>query len=307
MWRIAFLLAVITVIGGVTPIGARVIVAQAPPLTVAWFRFGLAGLLLWATVRARGRRLRLERGNLRPLLLLGLVCVPINQLGFLVGIQLANGSHASVFYGLVPVMVYWLAVARKQMAPSRTMLIAAILAFAGVAAVVRPSLGVVGAGGRSYVAGDLFLLLAATSWGVFVTYSRPYIQRFGALRTLAAVFLLGAAAHTPVMIAGELLWESTDISAITGDGLLGFAWITLMTSYLNYLLIYIVVARHNATRAMIVANAGVLITVGIEWRFFNEPLTGWFFAGMGLMFGAIGLDGVRAWAANSHRNRSRKS
>ncbi|MCG8403837.1 MAG: DMT family transporter [Phycisphaerales bacterium] len=290
MIRVFCLLALITMIAGVTPIAARMALDGFPPMTMAWFRFGSAGFLLWLTLRCRKKRLDFRREDLPMLIGLALICVPINQYGFLVGIKKANASHAGLFYALAPVLVFWISLLFRKTTYNHLMLVAALLAAAGAGCVIWPSfrLGCAWTGGT--LVGDLLLLLAIVSWALFVVLSKPLISRFGALKTLTAVFLLGTLLHTP-FVCFDL--HQLDIRAARWTAWAGFAYITGVTCYVNYLLIYLVLARYEATRAMIVVNGSFLITVFVEWLAFREPLTRYFFYGTVLILVAISLDVLR--------------
>lgn len=291
MGRVFALLLLITAIGGITPIGARMAVGELPPMTLAWVRFGTAGTLLWLTLRLRGRHLPFQRRDLPRLLGLAVLCVPVNQFGFLFGVKYANASHAALFYALAPVVVFWLSVLLRRVAFSGLMFLAAGLAVAGAVCVISPSFGQTnGAGLGEFFVGDVCLLLAVTSWSTFIVLSTPLIRQFGALTTLTAVFLLGATLHTPLVLVDV---SRLDLASVTWRGWSGFAFITLGTSYLNYLLFYVVLARYEATRALIVVNGAFVVTVVVEWLAFGERLTGWFFLGAGLIVAAIALDVLR--------------
>lgn len=291
--RLIVYLLIMMCIGGLTPIAARLAVAEMPPMAVAWVRFAMAGALLWLTLRAKGMELRFERSHLGGLLLLAVLCVPINQLGFLGGIRLANASHAALFYAMTPVLVFWGSVIVRRARYSGMMLTGAALAFAGAACVLWPSIVLVptdGARWQSMLVGDLLLLLAVASWAAFIVASKMFLETYGPLPTLTAVFLLGAIIHTPF---GLWAFREFDWASVTMWGVLGFLFITCVSSYAGYLLTYAVIARHDATRAMIVVNAQFLLTVLIEWVAFKEPLTLYFAAGSVLIFAAIGLDMAR--------------
>lgn len=283
------LLVIITMIAGLTPIGARMATSELPVFTLAWFRFGTAGALLWLTLRARGQRLPFTRRDVPRLLLLAVLCVPINQAGFLGGVKLANASHAGLFYALGPVLVFWGSVLTKATRYSHLMLAAAALAFAGAATVALPAL-VIPEHGRSMLAGDGLLLLAIASWSTFVVVSKPMIARHRPLPTLTGVFLLGTLLHTPLVFIDL---HTLNLPDVTWHGATGFAFITLVTSYVNYLLIYFVLSRYDATRAMIVTNGNFIVTVLVEHFAFDEPVTSYFFVGATLITLAILLDHFR--------------
>jgi len=292
MSRVFALLLFITFIGGTTPVAARFAVETLPPMTIAWCRFGTAGVLLWLTLRIRGRLLSIERRHWPLIAGLGLLCGPINQIGFLGGVKLANASHAGLFYALGPVLVFWLSVALRRERYNGLMLIAAVLAFAGAACIILSSKKAATDSGGNMLLGDLLLALAILSWSLFIVLSKPLIRTVGALPTLTIVFIVGTVLHTPLVLidVGRL-----DFAVVKWQSLAGFGYITLITSFVNYLLIYLVIAKYEATRAMIVMNGHFLVTVAVEKLLWDEPLPSLIVLGAGLIVGAIALDVVRGW------------
>ncbi len=292
MRQTALYLVLMILIGGATPIAGRMAVREIPPLTAAWMRFGIAGSLLWLTMRARGQRLPFKRKDLPMLLGLALLCVPVNQAGYLGGLKLSNASHAALFYALNPVIVFWLSLALGRSTFQPVMLLAAFLAFVGAAFVLWPSVSRQSGGGstNTMLLGDLLLLSAAMSWSMYIVSSKKALATFGALPTLTAVFLLGAVLQTPLALysMSNMNWR-----ALTIRGVGGFTFITLVSSFLGYLLTYAVLARHDATRAMIAVNAQFLMTIFFEWLLFRESLSLPFVIGSLLIFVAIALDFLR--------------
>ncbi|MEK6643458.1 MAG: DMT family transporter [Planctomycetota bacterium] len=292
MRRTALYLILMIIIGGATPIAGRIAVREIPPFTAAWMRFGIAGSLLWLTMRARGQRLPFTRKDLPMLLGLALLCVPVNQAGYLGGLKLSNASHAALFYALNPVIVFWLSLMLGRNSFQPVMLFAAMLAFLGATCVLWPNLSRSTPTGSTstMLLGDLLLLSAAMSWSMYIVASKKALSVHGPLPTLTAVFLLGALLQTPLALysLGDLNWRG-----LTPRGVGGFAFITVVSSFLGYLMTYTVLAQRDATRVMIFVNAQFLMTVLFEWLLYHEPLTIPFMIGSALIFTAISLDFVR--------------
>ena len=302
MRNVYLLLAATTLIAGLTPIAARMATAELPPLTLAFFRFGAAGVLLILTARALGLRWSITPPNRKLVIGLGVLCVPINQFGFLVGIKLANASHAGIAYALVPVLVYWISLLLGRTPFTLRMGLASAIAFAG-AVVVDLSTGQVASQparfGLSVFVGDVLLLSAALSWSLFVVLSQPLVKELGAVQTLTSVFLIGTLWQIP-LVAADALWfdlSTFELSGVTWRGWVGLAFITLITAYLNYLLWYLVTARYDVTRSSVVTNTHFLITVIIEAAWFQQRLSGWVAVGSALLLLGIVLATSKAGAA----------
>ena len=312
MWRVYALLGTVTVIAGLTPIAARMATAELPPLTMGFVRFGTAGVLLVLTTKLLGLTWSIPREWRGVLIALGALCVPINQVGFLCGVKLANASHAGIAYALAPVLVFWISLAMGRTSLSRRVACASLLAFVGAAVVVLATGERDTAAARSSVAfivGDILLLSAAASWALFSVLSQPVVKKLGAIQTLTAVFLIGAVLHLPIVAVDYLYFDlgRFDWGIVTWRGVAGFAFITLITAYLNYLLWYVVIARYDVTRSTIVTNAFFLITVLAEAVFFDQRLSWWVAPGSLVLFAGIALAtyvpqrarNTRAWAGNA--------
>jgi drug/metabolite transporter (DMT)-like permease len=294
MSRVWGLLLIVTLIAGLTPMAARLATHELPPLSIPLVRFGTAGVLLAVTVKL----LRLGRPIPRvhwPLLVgLGFLCVPLNQIGYLIGIKKANASHAGIAYALVPVLVYWISVLLRRSALTLRLSLASVLAFAGAAVVDLSTAGPTTADAaslRDFLIGDVLLVSAAVSWSLFVVLSQPLVRELGAVLTLSCVFLMGTVWQTPLVLADWRWFDlaAFDVSQVTWRGWTGLAFITLVTAYVNYLLWYIVTARFDVTRSAVVTNAHFLVTVLVEAAFFGQRLNTWVFAGSAVLLSGIVL------------------
>lgn len=273
---VAFLLILVTLIAGVTPVAARFAIAEIPPLFIPLVRYCTAGVLLAITAKALRLWRPVPRRHCSMLVALGFLCVPVNQLGYLVGIEKANASHAGIAYALVPVLVFWISVLLRRAPLGWRLGIASLLAFAGAALVDMATAtphNQTSSPSQSMLLGDLLLLSAALSWSLFVVLSQPLVKELGAVTTLCIVFLLGTLWHIPVAIV-DWVWLNNHValSAISWKGWTGLAYLTFITAYLNYLLWYIVTSRYDITRSAVVTNAHFLVSVGLEAVLFHQPV-----------------------------------
>lgn len=296
--RLWSLLATVTIISGLTPVAAAFAIAELPPFTLALVRFGVAGVLLHWTARALRLPYRFAPKDRRLLMLLAAICVPVNQAAFLFGVRYANAAHAGIVYALVPVLVLWLTFVFGTARLTAKLTLATLLAFFGAAFTSSGAHGLHGNGGAAaagevlrLLAGDGLLLMAALSWSLFIVLSQDLVRRAGAIQTLAAVFLIGAAMQVPLGIADVLLLDASrfTFAAVTWKGIAGFGFITLITAYTNFLLFYLVIARFDVTRASIVTNASFLVAVLLDAAVTRTTLSPWVAVGSALLLIGIAL------------------
>ncbi len=295
---LALLLTAVTVIAGLTPIAVRMATAELPPLTIAFCRFGTAGLLLFVTARVLGLQRPIDSTQRRLLIALGFLCVPVNQIGYLFGIKLANASHAGIAYALVPVLVFWISLTLRRTTFTVRVGLASSLAFIGAAVVdvftapTRPSGSPLD---LRMLLGDGLLLSASLSWSLFVVLSQPLVKELGAVQTLVAVFLYGTLWQVPLVLVDALWFDLSTFqpSHVTWRGFAGFGYITFVTAYTNYLLWYLVTARYDVTRSSVVTNAHFVITVLLEAAFFDLFLNAWVALGSAILLAGIALATVK--------------
>ena len=105
----------------------------------------------------------------------------MNQAFFLNGTKLAPTSHVALIYAACPLVVLLLAEAlgQERLVPGR--LVGVLVSMLGVVVIGLDSLWHGGAAGQATLRGDLLLVGAVTSWGAYLTVSKPLIARHGPL------------------------------------------------------------------------------------------------------------------------------
>jgi drug/metabolite transporter (DMT)-like permease len=283
------LLTSVILLSGLTPVAAKDAMSELPPLSTGLIRFSVAGLLLlvtWLLRRdpAAPTERPIPRSDYARFVLAALLCVPANQAFFLTGVRNANASHAGLFYALNPVIVYLLTLVVGGAARSLRMAAAAVIAFAGAAVIGLD--GLLSAGGGTFVTGDVQLFLAVFSWSLYVVVAQPLNERYGSVRSLMIMMLLGALLYAPVWLIDG---RQFDLLRAGPQALVGFIYLAVLTSYLNYLLIFVAMARIDMNRLSVAVNAAPIVSVLAAWLLRDEPITGWLAAGAALIIAAITL------------------
>ena len=283
------LVSLIVCIAGLTPVAARDAMKEMPPFSTGLVRFAIAAGLLTSTWlawrRAESKLARpIGRRDWPLFLLAAALCVPVNQACFLKGVKLANASHAGLFYGLNPVLVYLFTLALGRTRRSVRMGLAAVLAFLGAAAIAWTGLRTEHR--LSFFAGDLLLLGAIASWAAYTVAAVPLAARYGALRSVSIVLVAGVVLYTPAYLVDG---RELDFAALSWRALGGFAFITLLTGYVNYLLWMVAWARIDVNRLAVATNTAPIISVAAAYFWQHEPLTGGLLVGAALILAAITL------------------
>ena len=100
----AALAMVVSILWGANPVAIKIGLLDAPPLRLAWMRFLIGGavITLWAWAGGRLAGFRIERGEWRPLIFLGLLFTL--QIGMMnVGTSLTSAAHSAILLNLYAV------------------------------------------------------------------------------------------------------------------------------------------------------------------------------------------------------------
>lgn len=292
----AVMLLSMVLLGGCTPVFARWAMLEMPVFTTGCIRFWIATMLLMVTHRfmpADPRdRVPVARGDWLRLAACALFCVPLNQWFFLDGVRRAGASHAGLLYALNPVFVYLLSLAFGVSRWSNRMALAALIAFAGAALLAVDALQP--SGHDRSIVGDGILVLAVFVWALYTVFVGPLGDKYGPVRALTMVMFVGCVLYTPAFLIDGATFVAGGFSP---RAWLGFAYITVCTSYLNYLLWFLVLVRLRANRLAVVMNAGPLVAVVASYWLADEPMTRWLLLGAALILTAITLanfDAIRS-------------
>jgi drug/metabolite transporter (DMT)-like permease len=278
-------LGLMVLIGSSTAPAAKYALRELPVGLLPLVRFGIAGLCLLPVAGrggALGRMLRADAGRLA---LSAALCVPINQMFFLHGARLVPTSHVALIYAACPLVVLLLAtvLGQERLVPGR--LIGIVASILGVVVIALDNVRHGGPAGRALFQGDLLILGAVTSWGAYLTVSKPLIVRYGALPTLAGTFLIGGALALPLALATMPGWPS--LATVSLPAWRGLAHLTLVVTILGLACQNQAMRRLDASQVASYGNAAPVLTVIWGIWLFDEAITPALILGGALTLGGI--------------------
>lgn len=294
------LLAAFVLIAAATPAAAKDALTSFPPLTMGFIRFVTAAALLGITLRLRASHDGVEpiaKSDRWRFVLAAILCVPVNQSTYLLGVKLAGVAHAGLLYGLTPVLIYALTLLVGSSRWSARHALATFLAFGGAVAVVSGDFRFEVNG--SVLLGDALLFGAVFSWAWFSLVVGKLTLRYGSLRTMFLVMAVGALLYSPVLaIDGRQLVSIRP----TFRAVLGLGFVSVLTSYLNYVLWAYAISRFDMNRVAVNVSVAPLLAVVIGHFWHSEPITSGLAIGGALIFVAMILAASRLQPVSENRH-----
>lgn len=191
---------------GLLPVAGKLAFEALHPFGLAAIRTAGAALVLLAFYRWTGAgRVDLRKDGPR-IALYALFGIVLNQGLFVMGLARTTAVHATLLVATIPVQTYIIAVLarREDIGPRRALGI--LTAFAGVAFLVAQGFGVE----RRMLLGDALVFLNATSYALFLVFSKRDTERLGALPMTTWVLVFGAVVFVPLGLANGLATAPID-------------------------------------------------------------------------------------------------
>lgn len=218
----------VQVMFGSSAILGKYALAAFPPFSIVGFRVAGAALAFYTLQSMRGT-LRLERRShywhFMLFSLLGVVC---NQLLFFKGLSLTTATNTSLL--AVTIAIFAILVSVLIGNDKLTLMKAAgtLLAAGGVIYLIDPATA---SFSSATTQGDLMIILNSVFYATYVAVSKRLITHYGALKSIAWVFLFGSVVNVPI---GLLALSNVDVGAIGGRAWLALGAVVLFPTILAY-------------------------------------------------------------------------
>jgi drug/metabolite transporter (DMT)-like permease len=268
------------VIWGGMYVVSKVVLEVIPPVTLVAIRFWLSSLLLLAIARqTNAHRIASRRDGLL-IGLTGVVGFGLSIVLQFVGTKLTTAANGALVTSASPAFIVLFAWLLAGEPLSRRKLLALALAMAGVIIVINPAdLSV-------SLVGNLALLGAAVTWGLYSVLVRLAVRRSSVLAVSAYAGLAGAL-MTSVMAPFEL--AAAPVGVLTPAILLGVLYLALVATALAMFLWNKALALLGAGRASMFFFAQPVAGALLGWLLLGERLDANFFAGGALILLAVAL------------------
>jgi drug/metabolite transporter (DMT)-like permease len=201
------------------------------PLGFIFIRVSVVTALFWLSVFAGNKyRAKIQRKDWKILVLGGLFGVGLNQMLFFMGINLTFPIHGALIMMSTPLLITLIStfVLKERIGIGKT--IGLLLGIGGAILLMSAGKEITITGNSAL--GDLFVLLNATSYAIYLVIIKPLMQRYRPIIVIRWVFFFGLLIVLPF---GLRQFLSIDWSAFHTGDYLCVAFIVICVTFFTYL------------------------------------------------------------------------
>jgi drug/metabolite transporter (DMT)-like permease len=249
------------------PILGKMVLVSIPALPFAAFRAVAAAALLEAVRRAHRAPEAIRPGDVRRVVVYGLLGVSFNQILFIWGLSLTTAINTTVLTATIPVFTLAAAVLLGRERMTRRAAAGIVLAAAGALALLNAQRF---DWGSASFRGDLLLVANCVSYSLYLVLSRPILAHYRAITFTAAVFRYGAVLIVLAALPQLLRLHPAAIPALAWWSLAG---VILLCTVIPYALNAWALARTHASHVAFYVFLQPLISTVLAILVLGEELT----------------------------------
>lgn len=272
------------IVASSTHIFAKNLTYTLHPAVVVLYRgaFALLAYAVWLVFR-RKSVLRIEVKDMIPLLLLGLINIPMNQLMFVWGLKYTTAPNAALAYALSPAFVLllsWLFMGEKL---SGNKAVGVVVAIVGSAIILNER----GFDTRSELFfGNIIELCASLSWALYTVFGRKVALKYGAVYTTALSMFIGFFLYLPLY--SVLPVQHVAPQVLNAEQWMGLLYLGVMTSGVGFALWYYLLTKLEAGKVAVFNNLQPVLTTLIAVIYFRQyPSPMFILGGLIVLVGVI--------------------
>ncbi len=247
----------------------KIALREFSPLGFNGIRLVYASGVLFLFLAARGEKLKIHKGDVKKLLVLGLLGNTAYQLCFIHGINWTTASNSSIIIAMAPVTIALLSNLVKHERLSFIAWTGISISFLGFYLVITSRSGGFEFSWQ-YLRGDLLIFLGNIFWAFYTVFSKPMLSRYSPLKLTAWTMALGTVFFIPFAFKDTLHLPWQEISPGAWGALAYSGFFALSVCYVIW---YSSVKRVGNSRTAIYDNLMPVLTVIFAYFMLGERIT----------------------------------
>lgn len=252
---------------GSAPVLGKFALEAFPSIAIVGFRVAGAALAFYFLQRFRGSLALEKRSHYLYFAIFSLFGVVINQLLFFKGLSLTSAVNTSLLAVTIPIFTILISASIGNDKLSRRKIVGIILAAFGVIYLVDPTKANFS---QATTLGDIFIILNSFSYAIYVAFSKKLISHYGALKSIAWLFIFGSIVNVPI---GWLSLQTIEISEVAFSAWIALIAIIIFPTILAYYWNTWALARVSPGVVAVYVYLQPLIGFSSAIIFLNEKLT----------------------------------
>ena len=287
LWRVYGALLLVQLLFGLHYLTTQLVVERINPVEWAAVRISVAGTIL--VLLHRHRIVRWPVGTeWRQIALLAALGVVVNMVFFAMGMERTTPAHGALIMCMVPVLTLTFAVALGYERASRAQQAALALAFGGTLVLLEADrFRLSGA----YFVGDLLVFINATSFALFLVFSRQAVDRHGAMGLTALVMGTSAFVMAPLALWSGIA-HADAWGALPQHVLLAVGYTIILATVVTYSLNYYALGRVPSSQVALFIYLQPLIATSTSIAVGRDVLSPRLLLSAALILGGIALTAI---------------
>ncbi len=267
-------------LGGVSIGATRYVAAVIDPMAIGSFRFGIGFLMLLPLVFIR-REAWPRRADLLPIVALGLLFFALYPILFNAAFIYTTAAHGALTLASLPLVSILLGAALGRETPTVRKTLGVIVAMSGVGLVLVSNVKSAADGAWR---GDLLMIAAVLCMALYGIWSKPYLQRAGAISFTVVAMAAGGIALTLISL---MKGSFAPVAHFNGLEWVAVLYLGVIGGAVSFWLWSFALAHTTPTRVALTVTINPVTASVYGAVLLNEPLTSTLL--MGIVLVAIGV------------------
>ncbi len=221
-----------TTIGGMTVALTRLIIDQSDPLSLAFLRYGLGGLVVAGLLVLTRKPPKIQAGDWLAIIGLGIVMFAAFPYLMARSLEDTTAARGALLFAAMPLITILLGAIFKVEKLTATKSIAVLIAMTGTAIALSENIDEIA---PNALTGDAYMFLGMAAVSVFNVFSRQYLVRYGNLAVMTYTLFFGVTTLFVLAVffgkpfAGSLSFDLTGwfiifLLAVPGGAVMFLSW-----------------------------------------------------------------------------------
>jgi drug/metabolite transporter (DMT)-like permease len=221
-------LVAVQVFFGASAIMGKIALLGFPPIAIVGFRVGGGALAFYLLQRFRGNLHLDKKIHYLYFAVFALFGIVFNQLLFFTGLSMTTATNTSLLAVLIPVFAIIVSAIVGNEILSWRKILGILIAALGVIYLIDPRKA---SFSSTTTQGDILIILNSLSYAIYIAISKKLISHYGALKSIAWVFIFGSLINVPLGLYSLSSVELNNVSLLSWLALGGVVIFSTILAY----------------------------------------------------------------------------